>query len=318
MQADEMRVAVIGPGAVGGTFGGLLARAGVPVSLVARGEHLRAIRERGLRVEGPTGAFVVKTPATDRPGEIGPVDLVLVSVKSYDTPEAARIAPPLLHDSTTVLSLQNGVDNEAVLSDALGAGRVLGGIAYVGASVEAPGVIRHDLRGRIRMGELDGVVTARAKRIRDLFESAGIPCHLSTDIRGDLWAKLVGNSVINVVPAVTGCRVGDLVGEPGVEAFVRDALEEAAGVGRACGHATPEGSIERHLEFCRKYPDFETSTQQDVRRGRPLESEALNGAIVRRGAERGVPTPIHATLHALLRARASIGPGHGSSGDAGS
>jgi 2-dehydropantoate 2-reductase len=298
-----MRVAVVGAGAVGGAFGGLLAIAGQDVSFIARGAHLRAIQDHGLRLEGSQGRQTVSVPATDRPEELDPVDLVIVAVKSYDTPDAARIARPLLRQGTAVLSLQNGVENEDVISSVIGKEHVLGGIAYIGSRVSSPGTIVHELRGRIVLGEMDGRITPRVREVQALFDGAQIPCRISEDIRSDKWDKLVGNSVVNVIPAITGCRVGDLVGDGCRDRALRAALEEVIAVGRALGHPIPERSLEGHIRFCRKYPDFETSTQQDVRRGRRLETEALSGVVVRKGKEVGVPTPVHSTLYRLLRAR---------------
>ncbi len=207
---------------------------------------------------------------------------------------------------TVVISLQNGVDNEEKIGAVLGPDRVLGGIAYVGSRILRPGTIWNDLGGRLVIGEADGRATDRATKIQSFFEGSGIPCKLSLGIRADMWKKFIGNCVVNVIPAITGGRVGDLVRDPVALASAREALEEGAAVGRSQGITIEEDVIAGHLEFCRRYPEFETSTQQDIRRGRQTEVEALNGTLVRVGRAADVPVPIHSLLYSLLRAREAL------------
>src|SRR5262249_19749247 len=186
-----MRIGVVGAGGIGGYFGGRLARAGADVHFVARGDHLAALRRRGLRVRSIRGDFELPVHATDDPAEIGACDIVFFCVKSFDTEEAAARLPPLLHDRTGVLSLQNGVDNEEKVADAIGEERVLAGAAYILASIAEPGVIQ-DVGGpaSIVFGELDGSRSDRAGQLLDWFERAGIRARLDLDIRAQLWDKL--------------------------------------------------------------------------------------------------------------------------------
>ncbi|MCZ6603195.1 MAG: 2-dehydropantoate 2-reductase [Planctomycetota bacterium] len=304
-----MRVVVVGAGAVGGAFAGMLARAGRDVVLLGRGKALEAIRLDGLLLLGAKGGYSIPIRATDRAEEIGPADLILICTKTYELEAALESARPCLGEGTVILPLQNGIESEETAGSILGADRVMGCVAYVGAVAESPGKIRHDLGGRLVIGEVSGGESERGRKLQSFFEESGILCRLSSAVRQDLWEKLVGNSVINVIPAITGCRVGDLIRDPRSEETTRAALEEAGAVSGSQGSPIDEEKIAGHLDFCRRYPEFETSTQQDVRRGRPTEVEAFNGAIMRTGRSAGIPTPIHTTLYRLLKAREAIESG---------
>jgi len=297
------RVLVMGAGAVGGYFGGLLARAGVETTFVARGAHLEAIRGNGLRVRSPQGDFHVPARAVADPGEAGAADLVLFCVKSYHTEEAARALAPALGESTSVLTIQNGVENEAALGAVVGEGRVLPGVAYVSAAVEAPGVIRHLAEGSVAFGEADGSVSHRARAIEALFRRADVRVTLSDNIWGVKWAKLAWNATFNTLNALVGGTFDRIGADEALLGVGERAMREIAAVAVAAGVRFPERAVARGLAWARQALPIKTSTLQDLEAGRRLELDALTGAVVRKAAALGVPVPTVAALHALLAAR---------------
>ncbi len=311
-----MKIAVVGAGGVGGYFGARLARAGLSVTLVARGAHLAAIRERGLTIRSAVhGDFTVRLPATDDPSAVGPVNLVLFCVKSTDTETAARQIAPMIGGETTVLSLQNGVDNEARIEAVLGAagrGRVMGGVAYIGAALGEPGEVVHTSEGRIAVGELSGGVSARARRIERLFADAGVPCQVAADITWVLWRKLLWNSAFNALTTIGRTTVDRVLALPEAVAVATAAMREVAAVARARGIELGASAVDDALAFSRTLGAVKTSMLQDLERGKPLEREALNGVVIRYGREAGVPTPVQETLFgALALLDPAAAPGRG-------
>jgi 2-dehydropantoate 2-reductase len=298
-----MRIAVMGSGGIGGYFGGRLAQAGEPVTFIARGAHLRAIREQGLQVRSVAGDFHVRPPATDDPSSLGPVDLVLFAVKSYDTEAAGRACRPLLGAGTGVLCLQNGVDNEERLTEILGAKHVLAGVVHVLSTISAPGVITQIAGPRtIRFAELDGRLTPRCEQVLEVLTKAGIAATLSPDIQVDLWAKFLFIAAHGGVTALTRLGVGEILGCPETAAFYRAVMEEVASVARARGVALPADAVEKALAFARALdPGMRSSLAHDLEQGRRLEIEALPGAVVRYGREAGVPTPFNLAIYAALK-----------------
>lgn len=298
-----MRIAVIGSGGIGGYYGGLLREAGHEVTFVARGAHLAALRLTGLRIESALrDPVTLRVRATDDPEEAGPADLVLFAVKSYDTASAAALLPPLLHEATAVLTLQNGVENVGALVAAVGREHVLGGLCYVFSTIAAPGVIRHSGGPRrVVFGELDGSLTPRAERIRDAFAATGVPVELSREIAVAMWEKFVFIVAEGGMTALTRLPIGEILSVPETRAMLRDAAEEAAAVGRARGVALPAGQGERVIRTAEALePDVRSSLYADLASGRRMELEALQGAVVRMGRERGVPTPLCRAIYAAL------------------
>ena len=297
-----MRILIAGAGAVGGFFGGLLARAGHDVVFLARGANLETLRSRGLTVESVDGDFTVPHPhATETVDGISPVEVAIVAVKSYDTAAAAARIAPVVTPETTVLSLQNGVENESVLAAALGLPPLLGAMTHIGAELVAPGVVRHVGQGIIYFGEITGHETPRARALEALFASAGVQHQLATDILARLWDKLAWNASYNAVTALTRSTPGEIARVPATLALVRDTIAEVYAVARAQGIALDDAHIESVLTMSReKLPTLRTSMLQDVERGRRLEHDALNGAVIRMGEAVGVPTPVNRALYALL------------------
>ncbi len=299
-----MRIAVMGAGGVGAYFGGRLARAGQDVTFIARGEHLRALQERGLEVRSTLGDFTLATvTATDEPAEVGPVDLVLVCVKAYDTEVAARAIRPMVGPETAVLSLQNGVDNHERLAAVLGSEHVLGGLCYISSFIAAPGVIHHVSQfARVVFGELDGRITPRAEGIRQAFADAGVEVTLSTDIIKDIWMKFTFIAAQGGMTSVTRSSIGLIRQVPATWEMYVDAVREIHQVALARGVNLDADAVEKTLAFVQGLaPDIKSSMLADVKQGRPLEIETFSGTVVRLGRELGVPTPVHRAIYAILK-----------------
>ena len=302
-----MRIAVVGAGGVGGYFGAKLARAGESVVVLARGPHLDAIRREGLRVRSALeGDIVAKVDAVESFAGQPPLDMALFCVKSFDTRSAAEALRPALGPATGVVSLQNGVDNEETLDEILGRGTALGGVAYVFASIETPGLIAHKFAGRIVFGEMDGRLSERAMRLRDALARAGVPVELSTDIRRVLWEKYLLISAQAGMTALTRCPAGVVRETPESWRMYRLILEELAAVARATGVALAGDVVETIMKQAAALaPDAYSSLHHDLTQGKRLELEALHGHAVRLGARHGVPTPMVFAVYAALKPHAA-------------
>ena len=299
-----MRIAVFGSGGVGGYFGGRLAEAGVDVSFVARGAHLAAIRERGLRVDSVAGDFTVTAArASDDPAEIGAVDAVLLGVKAWQVREAAEAMKPLIGPGTVVVPLLNGVEAPAQLAAILGEGPVLGGLCGVMAFIEGPGHIRHaGIDPFIRFGELDKARSERVERLAEVFTGAkAVRCEIPEDIHVAMWRKFLFIAASGGVGALARAPFGIVRDQPETAALVEAAMKEIAAVGRARGVALAEDAAPKAFAQYQALPAGGTaSMQRDIVSGRPSELEAQSGAVVRLGAAAGVPTPVNAFVHACL------------------
>ena len=304
-----MRIAVMGSGALGGFFGALLARAGHDVTFIARGAHLEAIRAGGLAVKSPTGDFAVAGRATDDPRQVGPVDLVLVGVKTYDLDTAAAQLEPLIGPDTAVLALQNGIDATERIARAVGPELVLTGVAYVLTVLESPGVVKHMAQGTIILGEPGGGPSPRVERVAEVLRAAGITCETPSDIRVPLWEKFVLLTATGGVTALTRLAFGPIRECAEASELFRGAMQEAYAVGRARGVALPPGLVERHWQMVRGLPaGIRGSMLPDLLAGRRLEVEALNGTVVRLGRKVGVPTPLNFAVYAALKPYADGAP----------
>lgn len=291
-----MKVAVVGAGSVGCYFGALLARAGHGVILIGRAQHVAAIRARGLVLETAAGTESVPLGATTGMDGAAGAELVLVCVKSGDTEAAGRDLAPVLTSGATILSLQNGVDNSGRLAAVLGRD-VVPAAVYVAAEMAGAGHVRHLGRGDLVIGP--GPVS---EAIAAAFRGAAIPTTVSPSAVDALWSKLVLNCAYNALSAVTRLPYGRLVGVAGVETVMADIVAECAAVAGAAGVRLPDDTLAQVLALAETMPDQLSSTAQDVMRGKRSEIDHLNGFIVRRGAELGVPTPVNRVLHALVTA----------------
>ena len=298
-----MKIAVFGTGGLGGYFGARLLQAGHEVSFIARGAQLAALNRDGLRVESALGDLhLIPVRATDDPAEIGPVDAVLFMVKLYDTAAAAAALAPLLGAGTVVVSFQNGVDGWQRIGEAVGQGRVLGGVAYIFSEVLAPGVIRHSGElARLLFGEFDGRHTPGAERLARAFADAEVDARLVEDILVRIWEKFVLLSAISGVTALTRLPIGQVLADGPCASLFRDALGETAAVGRARCPALAADIAERQFAFAQSLPfGMRASMLNDLTRGRRLELEDLSGAVVRLGSELGLATPVHGAIYRAL------------------
>ena len=299
-----MKFAIFGAGGVGAYLGARLADAGHDVSLIARGDHLAALRLDGLRVESVAGDITVDLPATDDPVEIGPVDYVLFTVKSYDTRDAAADLDPLLGPETAVVSFQNGVDNERWIAEEVGDSRVIGGVAYVFSTIESPGVIAHTGGpARFVYGELDGSRTARIDALHDaLSESNGVEAVLADDVRVELWRKFAFICAQSGMTAATRKPIGRIRETAASWRMYRRVIEEVVAVARATGVDVPADTIEEWVEFARDLdPEAYSSLHYDLTHGKRLELDALNGSVVRHAEAAGVDVPMNEAVDAILR-----------------
>jgi 2-dehydropantoate 2-reductase len=307
-----MRIAIMGTGGLGGFFGGLLARAGEDVTFIARGAHLAAMRERGLTVKSEIfGEFTVPARATSEPTEVGPVDLVLLGVKTYDLDAAVEQMRPLVGPDTMVLPLQNGVDAPDRIARVVGERPVLAGLTYIGSNIESPGVIsqKYSSGTLIQLGELDGSRSERTERLLSTLEGAGISAEVLSDIRVALWQKYLTVCANGGVTALTRLPIGPILACPETKALYRGVMDEVASVGRAEGVPLPEDSVDRSMAIVEKFaPWGRASMANDLANGRRLELETLNGTVVRLGRKHDVPTPFNVVIYAALKPYASGAP----------
>ena len=299
-----MRIAIFGAGGAGGYFGGKLAKAGEDVVFIARGEHLRAIREHGLHIDSVEGSFTVAPArATDDPAQMGPADVVIVGVKAWQVSEAAEAMRPLVGPQTFVVPLQNGVEAPSQLVAVLGEERVLGGLSKVFSFIVAPGRIRH-LGGpsQITFGELDNRRSGRAERLREVLTRAGIIAEIPPDIHAALWEKFLFIVPLGSVGAVTRVPLGVTRALPETRGMLTQGMGEIEAVARARNLPLPPDIVATTMAFVDTLPrDGTMSLQRDIAAGRPSELEAWNGAVVRLGRQAGVPTPLNEFLyHSLL------------------
>ena len=299
-----MRIAVIGAGGVGGAFGAALAKAGADVTFVARGAHLAAMRDKGLRIESPRGDLhLVPTQATDDPASIGVVDLVLFCVKLWDVESAGAAIRPLVGPETAVIPLQNGIDASERLSPILGSNAVMGGVAQISATIAEPGLIRQTgTFMRLIFGELDGRITPRGQAFLELCQRAGFDATLSDQIETELWMKFILLASNAAMTAATRQPIGKLRNDPDIAPYFAAAFQEVADLGRAKGIALPADAVERILKGIQGQPPaMMASMAVDLIRGNRIELPWLSGKVVQLGRELGVPTPVHSLLYAILK-----------------
>jgi len=298
-----MRIVVMGSGGTGGYFGAKLARAGEDVTFVARGPHLEAIRARGLRVKSAVeGEWTVTAPAVERLDGLPPSDLVLFCVKSFDTETAGRAILPVVGPGTGVLSIQNGVDNEDKLETILGPGHVMGGIAQVFSTIEAPGLIRHTVGGNIIFGEMNGEESDRARAFYSACDCASIPAEMSGNVVRTLWEKYVFLVAHAGMTALTRCPVGVIRALPETKRMYRLIVEEMAALARAEGAGLDADIVDRRMAALEGFPpNIFSSLHFDLTHDKRLELEALHGHAVRLGERHGIPTPMLFAVYAALK-----------------
>ncbi|HYF44508.1 MAG TPA: 2-dehydropantoate 2-reductase [Ramlibacter sp.] len=290
------KIAVVGAGAVGCYFGGMLARAGHAVTLVARPQHVEAVRRSGLRMETHSFDEHVMLEASEDPGAVAGADLVLFCVKSADTEPTGAQIRPYLAPGSVVLCLQNGVDNAERLRTVLPSQPVAAAVVYVGTEMAGPGHVKHHGRGELVIDPFPG-----SEAVAAALAAAGVPTQVSDNVRGELWLKLVINCAYNAVSAIAQKPYGENVSSEGIADVMRDVVAECLAVARADGVAIP-GDVEAAVRnIGQAMPAQYSSTAQDLARGKKTEVDYLNGFIVRRGRALGIPTPANQVLWALVR-----------------
>ena len=301
-----MKILVVGAGAVGGYFGAMLLSAGHDVTVVARGEHGRAIRERGLVLETPTGTTRVTPPVLNDVGEAAGLgaELALVAVKAESLASVAEGTGRALAPDGFAIPLLNGLDSEAELAAIIGKGRVLGGIAQIASTNLGGGRIRVDGPAKLVLAPLLPEQMPEVERISQELARGGFECDAKKDLARILWTKLLWNAPFNAICALTDRTAGEVLAVPELSALVRDAMQELARVAKAEGVVIDERLIDATLDATRaKFADSVPSMLQDVRNGRATEARALQGAVVRRGERHEIPTPLHRALLALVVGR---------------
>jgi 2-dehydropantoate 2-reductase len=315
-----VRIVIAGAGAIGGYLGARLSRAGADVVLFARGPHLRAMQQRGLRVQSPDGDFEVKPELTADLATVGQADVVFLGVKAHSLTALAPSLPQLFHQDTVVVSTQNGipwwyfqgapgelaglsldrVDPGGVIAKAIEPRRIVGSLAYFSTDLAEPGVIHHTEGNRISFGEPSGERSERVRRIAEALIAAEFRCPATTRIRHEIWVKLLGNVAFNPISALTGGTLEELVRHPEVSQVVREVMREAEAVAARLDIELPI-SIEQRMAGAEKVGAHKTSMLQDLEAGRPMEIEAVVGAVVELGERLGVPVPVTRTVYGLVK-----------------
>ncbi len=300
------RVAVVGAGAVGGYFGAMLARAGAPVTLIGRRAHVEVWERDGLFLDSVNFRETIRVAASTDIAAAADAGLVLFSVKTPDTEDAARQLARHLRGDALVVSLQNGVDNVARMRAA--GVDAIASVVYVASSLPAPGRVKHGGRGDLIIGDVPGRTGSSRDgdlaRVAAWFEAAGVPCRVSSNIEADLWIKLIANAALNPISAIAHTTYADIAAHDDSRELIRQIVGECVAVARAGGVALPDADyVQMVWDFARKIGAVYASTAQDLERGRRTEIDALNGFVARRGAELGVPTPVNQALHALVKLR---------------
>ena len=297
----------MGAGGVGGLYGGRIAKAGEDVTLITRGTHLKALQQNGLRVNSAIhGDFELPTvKATDNPASVGLVDLVLMSVKTYDLEEASRAIAPMIRKDTVVIPLLNGVDIAERVSAVAGMEHVLGGAVYATANIVEPGVVRHVAGDGLFFGELKGGISARGEAIHRMFAAAGIQAELSSDVRKDIWGKFVGIAALSGVYSVVRVPGSVVAADPDTRALLVASMREVMELANKQGINLDESVVGKFLSLLDNAPpDWKPSMLVDLEQGRRLEVEAVQGTVIRLGEELGVPTPVNSFLYAALKLHA--------------
>ena len=299
-----MKIAITGTGGVGGYYGGLLAQKGQNVIFIARGAHLQAIREKGLQVKSVLGDFFVSPAnATDDPTEVGPVDLILFTTKTYHTETAAQAIKPMIDQGTVVISLQNGIDAAERIGAHVGMEHLVGGATWLSAAIEAPGVIgQYSQFRRIVLGEFNGKVTTRLKTIYETLQATGITVELSDNILKVLWTKFVFIASVSAIGSLTRVNFGEFRHVPEARVILTEAIGEVAAVAQARGVELDRDVVDKTLEFIdNSAASIKPSMQRDVEVGRPSELESLIGIVARLGEQNGVPTKVMRLAYAMLK-----------------
>ena len=315
-----MRFLIAGAGAIGGYIGACMARAGLDVSLYARGPHLRAMQEKGLRILSAEGDFEVHPRVIGNLADAGEVDVILLGVKAHGLTQLAPQLQPLIGENTTVVSTQNGipwwyfqvgagefagppltcVDPGGVIGASIDPRRVAGSLVYLGTEIVEPGVIRHTEGNRISLGEPDGSRSERCRGIAEALIQAGLRCPVTTRIRNEIWVKLLGNVAFNPISALTRATLARMASDPDVSPIVRHIMAEVEAVANKLGVTLPI-SFEQRIAGAEKVGEHKTSMLQDLEANRPMELEPVVGAVIELGERLGMDMPYTRTVYACTK-----------------
>lgn len=295
------QILVVGAGSVGGFFGAHLAKQNPNVSFLLRPKTLAAVKSHGLVVKSAAGDLTVRPPAASNPQELPRPDLIMLSMKVYDLDEVVRQIQPVMTDRTVILTLQNGVDVEDRLMATFHRECIVGGVAYIYSKIVEPGVIEHYKRGAVAIGELMGQESPRVLAIAELFNQAGVPCQVSRDIRRTKWEKMCWNCAFNPVTVLINDRVAKALDHPEMLNVVRQIVGEIMAVSAALKVPLPPDMPEKVVKWSQEIRDIHTSMYDDWKAGRPTEIDSLNGYIVAKGRELGIPTPVNEALTAMIK-----------------
>jgi 2-dehydropantoate 2-reductase len=309
-----MKFVIAGAGAVGAYMGAAMARANLDITLLARGPQLHAIKEHGIRVISPDGDFAARPKVTGDAASIGPADVVFLAVKAHSLPQLAPHLARLMGPETCVVSLQNGVpwwftplervDPGGTIAAAIEPRRVIGSLVYFATEIAAPGVVGHIEGHRISIGEPDGARSPRCRAIAEALIASGLRCPITTHIREEIWVKLLGNVAFNPISALTGATLARMAADPDVSTLARAIMAETECVATRLGMQLPV-SIEQRIAGAAKVGEHKTSMLQDLEAGRPLELEAVVGAVLDLGDRLGVAMPATRAVYACTKLRAS-------------
>jgi 2-dehydropantoate 2-reductase len=311
-----MRFLIAGAGAIGAYIGARMANAGFDVTLFARGPHLRAMQEHGVQVKSAQGDFVARPTLAGSLEEVGPVDVLFLTVKAHGLPQLAPQLKPVLGPDTTVVNTQNGipwwyfqgfggeweglrlerVDPDGMISSSIEARRVVGSIVYFSTEISSPGVIQHIEGNRISLGEPDGSRSDRSRKIAEALISSGLRCPITTHIRHEIWVKVLGNASLNPVSALTRATLVQMLRDPGASKVIRNIMQEVEAVSHKLGMQLPV-SIDQRMAGAEKVGEHKTSMLQDLEAGRPMELEELVGAVVELGERVGLSMPYTRTVY---------------------
>jgi 2-dehydropantoate 2-reductase len=315
-----VRFLVAGAGAIGAYLGARMALAGEDVTLFARGPHLRAMQANGVRILSPEGDFEIRPKVVEKLGDAGPVDVIFLGVKAHSLTQLAPQITPLLREDTVVVSTENGVpwwyfqlgagefsglslervDPGGVIAQSIGSRHVVGSIVYLATEIVEPGVIRHTEGNRITVGEPDGTRSERTRQISEALTKAGFKCPVTTRIRNEIWVKLLGNVAFNPISALTRATIVQMVRDPDVSVLARHIMEEVEGVASKLAIELPI-SIEKRMAGAEKVGEHKTSMLQDLEAGRPMELEAVVGAVLEIGERLGISMPYTQAVYACTK-----------------
>ena len=294
-------ILMVGAGSVGGFFGAHLAKNNPNVSFLLRPKTLAAVKQNGLTIRSANGTFTVRPQAAADPKELPKPDLIILGVKAFDLDEVMTQIEPVLTENTVILTLQNGIDTEDRIIARVQRDCVVGGVAFIYSKIAAPGVIDHYKKGAVAIGELMGHESGRVLKIKELFAAAGIPCHLSKDIRRSKWEKMCWNCVFNPITVLIDDKVAKALDHPEMMRVIHQIVDEVAAVSAAVKVPLPADMAERVVKATQEIRDIHTSMYDDWKAGRQTEIAYLNGYVVQKGRELGIPTPVNEAMTAMIK-----------------